>query len=284
MSVEQECFFEQMSLRRTLRWGDLISPREMWAFTLADAWGALPTLLAMAGFFLGAVLVIYLVKKGLEWLLLPSERFKKYVLEDTQDRNGQGQVMKVWRKMPISHYGSIAHLVLETLFFAGILISALFAAAVGNLNLWESPIASVGIGLIGTYILGPGLQQLGCGYFFFLCNAMAVGEYWILIGGGVEGRVTRISPFFVEMMSVDAAKHGRLHRVSMITVMTASWERSFFKEAHEPIVVMDMKNPVLMPPTHVGLHLLDEDLDGDGDDDDSLVYNQVDAGDIKKFR
>ena len=252
---------------RTIRWGDLINPREAYLFTLADAWGALPTLLAMAGFFLGAVLVLYLVKKALEYIFLRKERFKKYVLEQTKDKDAMGRIIKVWRKMPTTHYGSIMHLILETLFFMGLVIAALFAAAVGDVNIWQSPIASVGIGLIGTYIFGPGLQQVGSGYFFFLTNAMAVDEYWILIGGSIEGRVSRITPFFVELLSIDVNGHGRLHRVAMTTAMAANWERSFYKESHEARVVMDgVTAPE--PPIHMGAsnQLLLEDMEVEEDE------------------
>lgn len=262
-------------MRRAIRWGDLISPRAMYEFTLADAWGSLPTLFTMTGMFVGIVLVIYLVKKLLEWLLLPKERFKKYVLDDTHTKNAQGRTIKVWRKMPTAHWGSIVHITLETIFFMGVLIAGLFAASIGGINIWESAIASVGIGIIGTYVLGTGLQQLGSSFFFFATNAMSVDEYWTLVGGGIEGRVSRITPFFVEMMCIIDG-HGCLNRVSMTTALTSNWRRDYFKEAHEPRVVMDGVKSV-EPPPHVGDALLGDDGDGDG------FYEHYDE-DEKKIR
>ena len=268
-------------MRRSIRWSDLISPREMYEFTLADAWGSLPTLFAMAGFLLACILVIYIIKKILEWILLPRERFKKYVLEDTKERDAQGRTVKVWRKMPTTHYGSVAHLVLETLFCVGLIISALFAASIGGVNLWQSAIASVGIGAVVTYVLGPGLQIAGAGFFFFLTNAMSVHEYWVLVGRGIEGRVSRISPFFVELMSMDANRHGCMHRVCMLTVLNGDWQRSFYKEAHEPMIIMD-KVAVAEPPTQTGSQLLGDDVE----DDDFGIFQDYgsDDGEIAKKR
>lgn len=223
-------------MSRRIRWGDLVN-REAYAFALSDAWGSLPTLLAMGGMLIGCVLVVFLLKKLFEFVLLPRERNFKYVLENC-DKKTDGERKTTWRKVAVQHWGSVVHLILETLFFFGIIVSALFAAAIGDVNIWESPIASVGIGVIGTYIFGPGLQQVGSGYWFFLANAMVVGEYWILVGGGIEGRVSRITPFFVEFMSMSEG-HGRLQRVSMTTVMGAGWTRDFYKEKHEPIVVLN---------------------------------------------
>jgi small-conductance mechanosensitive channel len=250
--------------RRAIRWGDLISPREVAEFTIGDAWGSLPTLFAMAGVFLGCVLLIYLIKKLLEYIFLPKERWKKYVLEETKEKNAQGRVIKQWRKMDSSRYGSIWHLVLETLFAFGLVISALFAAAIGNVNIWQSAIASIGVGAIATYVLGNGLQQLGSGFFMFLNNAISVGEYWVLVGQQIEGRVTRITPFFIEMMALDSGGHGCMHRVSMSTALNSNWQRNFYREAHEPTIVMD-KVVVTEPATQMGSRLL-----GDEEEDPEL--------------
>jgi hypothetical protein len=263
----------QEIMAKRIRWGDLISPREMYAFTLGDAVGSLPTLLAMGGMLIGCAVLVFSIKKLLEYILLPRERHCKYVLEEV-DKDNNGTRKTRWRKVAVKFYGSIVHLVLETLFFFGLVVSALFAAAIGDINIWQSPIGSVGIGLIGTYIFGPGLQQVGNGYFFFLTQAMEVGEYWVLVGGGIEGRVSRISPFFVEFMSIGEG-HGRLQRVSMSTVMGANWTRDFYKEKHEPIVVLNTTtatapNPSPSYKAATASNLLEEEEYEDTYDDNGI--------------
>lgn len=263
----------QMPRTASLRWGDLISPRAMYEFTIMDAVGALPTLLAMAGVLIGCVLVLYLLKKLLEFILIPGERHQKYVLH-TIEKKTDGKIHKIWKKAEVHHIGSVLHLILETFFFVGLIVAALFAAAIGNVNIWESAIASVGIGIIGTYIFGPGLQQVGSGYFFFLNSAMSVGEYWELVGGGgVGGRVCRITAFFVEFMALGPDGHGVLHRVSMTTIMSGNWIRNFYKEAQELIVVMDEVVVVTPQKASAAAEEIAFDIDeayDDDDDDDHL--------------
>src|SRR5690606_26046404 len=173
-----------------VRWNDLLSPRAMYAFTLHDAWKSLPTLMAMVIFFIIAMIILVIGKKILCWLLLRKEGHKKFILE-RRSKRPDGTYKCYWVEAPIHHYGSLAHLLIESLFFGGIIVAALFAFAIGDMNLWQSAIGSVGIGIVGTYVFGAGLQQIGAGYFFLLFNFMSYGEYWEQIGGSAGGRVAR---------------------------------------------------------------------------------------------
>ncbi len=215
--------------RYQLRWGDLISPRAMYEFTLADAWGALPTLFAMGGLFLAAIVIIVVVKKLLEWLLLCKQQRKKYVVIRglTQDKS----IVRTWRPFSRGYYGSIVHVILETLFFVALIIAAFFAAAVGNVNIWESPVALSIITVVVTYIFGGPLQNVGNGWGVFVSNSFVYGEYWRLEGGNIEGFVSYISPFFIELERIDKATGGILiHRVTMSTAFNGNWTRDINKE------------------------------------------------------
>ena len=54
-----------MPREHAIRWGDLLSPRAMYEFTLTDAVNSLPTLLAMGGFFIvNMIYCIYLITIG----------------------------------------------------------------------------------------------------------------------------------------------------------------------------------------------------------------------------
>ncbi|RLC97571.1 MAG: hypothetical protein DRI46_12760, partial [Chloroflexi bacterium] len=219
-----------MSLQR-VRWGDLISPRAMYSFTISDAVNSLPTLLAMGGCFLGGIIIIYIIKCLLLWWAFRKQN-KKYILDSVKTA-GKEITNKVWIIVPIHNFGTVWHLLVESMFSIGVVVVALFAAAVGDINIWQSPIATVGIGLIGTYVFGQGLQQMGSGYFFFLTNSMSYGEYWELIGSTVEGRVSRISIFHVEFETFDVTTQSAvLIRTPMTTIMSGNWKRNYHKEQH----------------------------------------------------
>lgn len=226
-----------MPREHAIRWGDLLSPRAMYAYTLHDAWKSIPTLMAMAGFFLVAMLVLYIGKRILQWVFLGREMQRKYILEKRIVDKETGRVECIWVEAPVHHYGSVAHLVIETFFFLGMIIAALFAFAIGDMNLWQSAIGSVGIGIIGTYVFGAGLQQIGAGYFFLLFNFMEYGEYWEQVGGQMGGRVARITAFFVEFEKYDPeSQSALLERAAMISIVTGNWRRNYHKEEHEPRV------------------------------------------------
>lgn len=223
-----------MGSRYTVRWGDLLSPRAMYDFTIGDAWGALPTLLAMGGLFLLAVLIIFVIKKLAEWLLLCRQQRKKFVVVNRKNAGVEGKVIRVWRPFSRGYYGSIVHVVLETLFFVALIIAAFFAAAAGNVNIWESPVALSIITVVVTYIFGGPLQNVGNGWGVFISNSMVYGEYWRLEGAGIEGFVSYISPFFVELERIDKVSGGILiHRVTMTTVFNGNWTRDINKEKYE---------------------------------------------------
>ena len=238
-----------MTREHAIRWGDLISPRALYQYTLTDAVNSLPTLMAMGGFFLLAMLILIAGKTLLKWIFLGQEMHKKYILEKRDVNKETGKAECVWIEAPVHHYGSLAHLAIESFFFIGLIIAALFAFAIGDMNLWQSAIGSVGIGIIGTYVFGAGLQQIGAGYFFLLFNFMSYGEYWEQVGGVLGGRVARITVFFVEFEKFDPESQGALlERAAMISIVTGNWRRNYYKEENEPHVTrwdLNVKKPPL---------------------------------------
>jgi hypothetical protein len=218
---------------RELRFTEI---REAYLFTVYDAWGALPTILAMVGIFIGMVAVMYGLKKLLEMGFLYWQQPKRRVVTKCTECPGKkGTFDLTWDPVHDSSLGSIAHVVLETLFATGIVVAALFAGAVGDVNIWQSPIAATGIAVIVTYILAGGLQQIGSGFFFFLQNLMVYDQYWELAGSpNVGGRIDRITPFYVEFIGIDAATRTTVSiRVPMTTVISSIWKRNYQKEKYE---------------------------------------------------
>lgn len=223
-------------VNHNLRWGDLVSPRAVIEFTLGDAWHSLPTLLAMGGFFLAGVLILVIAKKILTFITLRGYSIS-YILYDRKKDPVTGKPYGYWMEMPKKHWASFLHLGITSLFLIGLIILGIFTAAIGSINIWSSPLATIGIGLIGTYVFGTGLQQVGSYYFVLWFGGLTYGEYWCLVGTSIEGRVSQITPFFIELESLDP-KHqcARTYRVSMTTVLNGQWEHSYHKEEHEPHV------------------------------------------------
>jgi hypothetical protein len=222
-----------------LTWGDLVSPRAVYEFTLADAWGEFPIILAMLGFFVGGIVVLFAIKKLLQYFLLRREWQQRLALIDKTRRGKEWR--NTWARVPIYHAGTIWHLLLETLFVVGIVACALFAASVGGINIWLSAGGALALSVVGTYVFGPGLQQLGAGYYVLLTNSVCVGEYWEVVGTPVEGFVSRITPGFIELENGDPDKGTAvLYRVPMASVAGREMRRDFQKEMGTRHAFMDV--------------------------------------------
>lgn len=239
-------------LERRIAWGDLVSPRAMWSFTLGDASGAIPTLLAMGGIFLACLFALYIVKRLVVWMLNMCRRpytLHKYILKKQEPVKGAKLVKKTWERTDatVHRFFNYMHLAVESLFFVGIVVSVLFVAAIGNINVWENPIAISMLGIVITYIFGSGLQQVGAGYFFYMNNLMTPGEWWSQIGGGIDGRVCSITPFYVEFEARDPEHGGALlQRSSMMDVVMGRWQRNYRKESdEEPVTKEELGEPLL---------------------------------------
>ncbi len=115
-----------------LRWGDLISPRAVFEFTLGDAVAAIPSLLVIFSILAGGILLLWGIKKIVEMITLRHQQPGKYVLV-TCTTCPDGEEMQ-WRHTTTHTAGSVWHVILETVFFFGATIVALFAASIaGNL-------------------------------------------------------------------------------------------------------------------------------------------------------
>jgi len=241
---------------RRITWGDLVSPRAMWSFTFEDAWTAIPTLLAMGGLFIASIAALYIVKKFIFWMLTKFRRCgthnsHKWLLKKEEMVGGKIK-KKTWDQSEKRTHRifNIIHLVIETFFFVGIVAAALFACAVGDVNVWQSPVAISVIGIVITYIFGAGLQQAGSGYFFFMNNCMSPGEWWQQVGGGIRGRVSNITPFFVEFETKNPKTGGALlQRAPMTLVLGGIWERDYAAEDMEdPVFADDIEYQRSKPP------------------------------------
>lgn len=220
---------------RDMTFRDLFSPRVVYSYTIEEAWGATPRILMMMGVFLGCIVAAFLLKKLLEWIFFRRYMRDKYVLSSCEDCGKF--VNKRWIRASTQHWASIGHLIVETFFVVVFIFIAIFTCAVGGIEFWTT---AVGVGLLAlvlSYVFGPGLQQAGSAYFVYLTNAVSYDEWWCVVGTNVQGRVVRITPFYVELESQDDEnKSAQLFRVPMMTILTREMKRDYNKEANAPEV------------------------------------------------
>lgn len=220
-----------------IRWEDLASPRTLISDQFAAAMDTVPTLIVVALCFFAGIISLYVSKKLTVWMLMKCARqpytLQKWVAKKVQTT---GPVKNItWATAPTHHFFNYVHIFIESLFFLGVIITAVLAFSFGGVNIWQNPVAVSVIILVVTYVFATGLQQLGSGYFFFLNNCMTPGEWWEQVGGGISGRVCNITPFFIEFESKDL-EHGGLilQRASMSTAFMSNWQRNYYKESEEP--------------------------------------------------
>jgi len=209
----------------------LLQPRILIEYAEDHLWDRLPWALLALGVVFGGLFVIYIVKMLLGLCMLPRKYHERYVLIRVDDGSGK----KFYAPSMRRRWGSFAHLMLETFFFVGIVITLWIAAHIAGFNFWTSSLVGIGLGLVGTYIFGSALQNIGAGYFVFLTDK--VEEGWCISVAGVKGRITEIHPLYIEIESRDPKTGGALHhQVPMIMILTAVVTRDFNMEYNAPLL------------------------------------------------
>jgi hypothetical protein len=211
----------------------------MYSFTLGDAWGALPTLLAMSGFFVVALAVVWLVRWLIMWLFLWRNCRKRLALQSVETDKADGTIRKVWRELPHRTLGTYAHALIETLTVLGILTGLFFAAAIGGINMWQHSTSMSIISAIVIYAFTPGLQLWMAGYILRSTGKLALDEFWEVVGTGIGGRVEYIGMFEVELSAYDEEKQCAVFfTIPTLTVINGNLKRNPFRELHDPRVTM----------------------------------------------
>lgn len=224
-----------MNHARHITFRDLISPRAVYSYTLEDAIDATPRMLIMISVLFGSVLVLYGIKKLIEMCIFHKYMRKKYMLKKCEVC--PDGVDKKWVVAPIQHWSSVTHLILETLFIVMLLFVLMWACSLGGFDIWVSGTFVGLLTIVAGYALGPGLQQCGSGYFNNMFNLVSYGEYWRVCGTDSEGRVSRITPAFIELEGEHPiSKTARTIRIPMADLLSRIMERDYAKEANAPEV------------------------------------------------
>jgi small-conductance mechanosensitive channel len=196
-------------------------------YGLGDAFVGIEYALIMAGMLTGGFIAWYMLMWLFEYLLLYRERQTPLILAHKTRES------KIWMRRPWRSCGSIKHLVVQTVFFAGLVIIVWIAAASAGFNPWTSAAASLGLSIVGTYVFATPLGLLGAGYFVHLTNAISVGEYYEFYGMGPawEGRIVAIYSMWVEMARYDPDSGGsEVIYIPISTFLSTPRKRNWIKE------------------------------------------------------
>ena len=114
-----------------------VVPRVLQEYNFDHLWDRLPWALLAIGVVLGGFLVMFLLKKLAALVCLPRKYREKFVLTESYSMaNGKREL--VFRASTRKRWGSVAHLLLETFFFVGIVIVLWVGAHVAGFNFWTS--------------------------------------------------------------------------------------------------------------------------------------------------
>lgn len=209
-------------------WSILRTPVEV-VYTLGTAFDGIVYAVYTAAILTVGLVVWYGIFWLVEYLVFRKERGSTYVLKESNGRE------KVWMERPSRSCGNIGHLVIQTLFYGGLVIIVWLASASAGFNPWTSAAASLGLSIIATYALATPLSLLGTGYFIHLSNAISVGEFYEFYGMGDqwEGRVIAIYSMWVEMVRFNSEKDkmtGELIYMPISTFLSTPRKRVWKKE------------------------------------------------------
>lgn len=210
----------------------LIHPRELISrlYDYPELWHRLPWALLAFGVAVGGIIFVYLFKSILA-CGLPHRYNESYVLSGR--KNGKHRYVRRRTHNSRSYY----RVFLETFFIVGVFLVIWIACWVAGFNFLSSPLMSVGMGLIGSYMFGVAIQQFGSGYWVNV-EAMVAEEQYLrfpLLGPEAHGRVTEIHPFFILLQRLNAKGTGLEDiKISMSDVMTQTMVRDYEEEAKVP--------------------------------------------------
>ncbi len=126
----------------------------------------------------GGVVATLMLVHGIDWLIFYVVGYVRYM------RAGK---TGVYRTIPHRSCGSALYqLVSLFLLFGGVTVSVWFAAGFVGYNFWTSALASVGMGVLATYVFSGPLSMLGAGLALHSTNALVLGEHWEFAGMGPE--------------------------------------------------------------------------------------------------
>ncbi len=168
------------------------------AYSTQDIWAGMPYLMVAAAIMIGGSIGIYIVFYTLDFLVSRAYGVIAYVRHPN----------KLYRDKPRRSCGNLYYLITLTLFFGCLALVIWVASASAGYNPWTSTIASLGIGIIGTYVFSAPLALISAGFALHSTNAIAVGEYWEIggLGEGWDGIILEIGTLAAGMGRYDSKR------------------------------------------------------------------------------
>ena len=211
--------------------------RDAVQFTIVDAGKSMPAYLAVAGFFIGGIVVLMLIKWLLERILLKRENHLKYIVQKYEPA-GDGSSPPTRKLLPqrYNYFGNIKHMIILILFFFGIIVTTFFAFSLAGIYIWTSTVGATLIGVVATYTFSHILSLLGDGMAGYSTNAISVGDYWEVNGNSsVSGWVSRLTLMWVELENFEDTKDpmkktAKMYRVPWSSFVSGITARDYAKE------------------------------------------------------
>lgn len=199
-------------------------------YTLGAAFDGIVYAVYMAVILTVGAIIWYAIWWGFEYIVLHKERVSFYVLKKVDENT------RTWMQRPSRTCGNVWHLIIQTLYYSGLVIIVWLAAASAGFNPWTSAAASIGMSVIATYAFATPLGLLGAGYFVHLSNAISVGEFYEFYGMGEqwEGKIVAIHRMWVEMIRFNSDKDkmtGEMIYMPISTFLSTPRKRNWEKES-----------------------------------------------------
>lgn len=188
---------------------------------LADNWGKL---FASLGICLGGIVVA--------WILIRlAECYTRRQSTRRWDKDSRGLEKTKWKQKTGHSSYSLARLVAMLLGILAITIAFWIAANMAGFNFWSVVLGYGIISLIVTYAFGQPLRDGGA--FLLIALTDKIEESWWveIVGMGVEGRITAIHLFWVEIEYLD--DNGNMEEAHIPTgyIMSNVLKRKFYRES-----------------------------------------------------
>lgn len=198
-------------------------------YSTSEIWVGLPYILAAAGVFSGGLVVWTLFMWMLEYVTMGREkRWFRVTAGPSKER-------ALWVSPGYTPWTNYWHLLLNCIFFTGIVFIVWIAAAVAGLNPWTSAAATLAVSVIITYSFASVLGHLSSGAIVLASNSIGIGQYWEFAGlPGYEGFVHAIDKVSVTLTRKDPESQAtEVIYIPMSMFTNNARKRNFQKESFE---------------------------------------------------